>query len=236
MKKTKVRVAWRQCNTRDTVADDHGQAQREVRRVTKIRLITILLRRAVSEIKLKRTDTTLDLSQKAKRAEEKKKKKFQRRGGSGTLIYPRGAGPCTSAISQPRTDHRGRGPATAGRRNLGHTARQNRYLRAAIVRGDIRRCRRRRPPPAVALTPKRRGAQNVRRRIAPQRPSSSGPYRQTAAKMSMFRSKKLDIGCFTNIRIIRDHSKRKAFEAAEPERCLPSSSSSYLKRDGTARH
>ncbi|KAK4229579.1 hypothetical protein QBC38DRAFT_472231 [Podospora fimiseda] len=36
--------------------------------------------------------------------------------------------------------------------------------------------------------------------------------------MSMFRAKKLDIGCFTNIKIIRDHSKRKAFEAAEPER------------------
>lgn len=37
--------------------------------------------------------------------------------------------------------------------------------------------------------------------------------------MSMFRAKKLDLGCFTNIKIIRDHSKRKAFEAAEPERC-----------------
>ncbi|KAK4162037.1 hypothetical protein QBC43DRAFT_322750 [Cladorrhinum sp. PSN259] len=36
--------------------------------------------------------------------------------------------------------------------------------------------------------------------------------------MSMFRAKKLDIGCFTNIKIIRDHSKRKAFEAAEAER------------------
>ena len=61
------------------MAVDHGQAQREDHRVTKIRIITILLRRAVSEIKLKRTDTTLDLSQKAKRAEKKKKK----RGGKG---------------------------------------------------------------------------------------------------------------------------------------------------------
>jgi hypothetical protein len=43
--------------------------------LTKISIITILLRRVVSEIKLKRTDTTLDLSQKAKRAKEKKKKK-----------------------------------------------------------------------------------------------------------------------------------------------------------------
>jgi len=57
------------------VGDDHGQAQREVLRRTKISIITILLRRVVSEIKLKRTDTTLDLSQKAKRAEEEKKKK-----------------------------------------------------------------------------------------------------------------------------------------------------------------
>jgi hypothetical protein len=56
------------------VEDDHGQAQREVLPKTKIRIITILLHRVVSEIKLKRTDTTLDLSQKAKRAKEKKKK------------------------------------------------------------------------------------------------------------------------------------------------------------------
>lgn len=38
--------------------------------------------------------------------------------------------------------------------------------------------------------------------------------------MSMFRAKKLDLGCFLNIKIIRDHSKRKAFEAAEPQRCV----------------
>jgi len=35
-------------------------------------LIIELSRRTISEIKLKRTDTTLDLSQKAKRAEEEK--------------------------------------------------------------------------------------------------------------------------------------------------------------------
>src|SRR6516225_5473312 len=57
-----LRVAWRQCNTRDTVEVNHGQAQREVLPGTKIRIITILLRRAVLAIKLKRTDTTLDLS------------------------------------------------------------------------------------------------------------------------------------------------------------------------------
>jgi len=39
----------------------HGQAQRAILRGTKIGIITILLRRVVSEIKLKRTDTTLDL-------------------------------------------------------------------------------------------------------------------------------------------------------------------------------
>jgi len=72
--KKMFRVAWRQCNTRDTVEDDHGQAQRKVYRGKKISIIKILLRRVVSEIKLKRTDTTLDLSQKAKRAKEKKKK------------------------------------------------------------------------------------------------------------------------------------------------------------------
>jgi small subunit ribosomal protein S14 len=36
--------------------------------------------------------------------------------------------------------------------------------------------------------------------------------------MSMFRAKKLDLGCFINIKTIRDHSKRKAFEAFETQR------------------
>lgn len=36
--------------------------------------------------------------------------------------------------------------------------------------------------------------------------------------MSQFRSKVLDIGCFANIRNIRDHTKRKVFAANEPER------------------
>ena len=46
----------------------------------KIDLIIDVYRSRLSEIKLKRTDTTLDLSQKAKRAEEKKKR---RNGGWG---------------------------------------------------------------------------------------------------------------------------------------------------------
>lgn len=37
-------------------------------------------------------------------------------------------------------------------------------------------------------------------------------------KMGMYRAKKLDIGCFVNIKIIRDHTKRQVFEAYEAER------------------
>ncbi|KFY10809.1 hypothetical protein V492_04842 [Pseudogymnoascus sp. VKM F-4246] len=36
--------------------------------------------------------------------------------------------------------------------------------------------------------------------------------------MSMFRSKKLDIGCFVNIKVIRDHTKRKVFAEHETQR------------------
>ncbi|KAG9523331.1 hypothetical protein KCU61_g1680, partial [Aureobasidium melanogenum] len=36
--------------------------------------------------------------------------------------------------------------------------------------------------------------------------------------MSMFRSKKLDLGGFVNIKVIRDHTKRKVFEQNETER------------------
>ncbi|KAL1303965.1 hypothetical protein AAFC00_000412 [Neodothiora populina] len=36
--------------------------------------------------------------------------------------------------------------------------------------------------------------------------------------MSMFRSKKLDLGGFVNIKVIRDHTKRKVFEQNEQER------------------
>lgn len=38
--------------------------------------------------------------------------------------------------------------------------------------------------------------------------------------MSMFRAKKLDLGCYINIHIIRDHSKRKTYEQFEPQRCV----------------
>lgn len=46
--------------------------------------------------------------------------------------------------------------------------------------------------------------------------------------MSMFRAKKLDLGCFVNIKTIRDHSKRKAFEAFETQRCVSASTFSKL--------
>lgn len=36
--------------------------------------------------------------------------------------------------------------------------------------------------------------------------------------MSQFRSKILDLSCFINNKIIRDHTKRKVFEQNEPER------------------
>lgn len=36
--------------------------------------------------------------------------------------------------------------------------------------------------------------------------------------MSQFRAKRLDLGCFINSKIIRDHTKRKVFEQNEPER------------------
>ncbi|EME38754.1 ribosomal protein S14-like protein [Dothistroma septosporum NZE10] len=36
--------------------------------------------------------------------------------------------------------------------------------------------------------------------------------------MSQFRAKRLDLSCFINSKIIRDHTKRKVFEQHEPER------------------
>jgi hypothetical protein len=49
----------------------------------------------------------------------------------------------------------------------------------------------------------------------------------------MFRAKKFDLGCFTNIKVIRDHSKRKAFAEAEAERCWPISP--FMSSVGTER-
>ena len=43
----------------------------------------------------------------------------------------------------------------------------------------------------------------------------------------MFRSKKLDLGGFVNIKVIRDHTKRKVFEQNETERSV-SDTQAYL--------
>jgi small subunit ribosomal protein S14 len=45
--------------------------------------------------------------------------------------------------------------------------------------------------------------------------------------MSMFRAKKLDLGCFVNVKVIRDHTKRKVFAEHEPERYASPSTSSH---------
>ena len=53
----------------------------------KMRIINVVFLRTLSEIKLKRTDTTLDLSQKAKRAEERKEeKKLEKEEGGRRFI------------------------------------------------------------------------------------------------------------------------------------------------------
>ena len=62
----------------------------------KIRLINVVFLRTLSEIKLKRTDTTLDLSQKAKRAGKEKKKSLKFAGGK-EYLYSSGEGPCVAS-------------------------------------------------------------------------------------------------------------------------------------------
>ena len=94
----RFRVAWRQCDTRDTVVSDHGQAQREAHRVTKISIINNLTHRSVSEIKLIRTDTTLDLSQKAEKLKKKREKKRKWRERRAEYIWGI-VGLCTTAAS-----------------------------------------------------------------------------------------------------------------------------------------
>ena len=36
--------------------------------------------------------------------------------------------------------------------------------------------------------------------------------------MAQFRAKRLDLGCFVNVKVIRDHTKRKVFQGHEVER------------------
>jgi hypothetical protein len=81
------RVTRRQCNTGDTVGRVVCKHRGHAARGPKIRIITIGLSRDLSEIKLKRTDTTLDLSQKAKRAKEKRRKGKQSFLQAGEDLY-----------------------------------------------------------------------------------------------------------------------------------------------------
>ena len=53
----------------------------------KMGIINVVFLRTLSEIKLKRTDTTLDLSQKAKRAKGKKKKRTWKELLAGERLY-----------------------------------------------------------------------------------------------------------------------------------------------------
>lgn len=52
----------------------------------KMRLIKVVFRRKLSEIKLKRTDTTLDLSQLAKRAGKERKEEEETGGGRAFYV------------------------------------------------------------------------------------------------------------------------------------------------------
>lgn len=36
--------------------------------------------------------------------------------------------------------------------------------------------------------------------------------------MAQFRAKRLDLGCYVNVKVIRDHTKRKVFEKFEQQR------------------
>lgn len=51
--------------------------------------------------------------------------------------------------------------------------------------------------------------------------------------MSMFRAKKLDLGCFVKARTIRDHTKRKVFEQFETERYAASPNRTLQQRQST---
>lgn len=48
---------------------------------------------------------------------------------------------------------------------------------------------------------------------------STSQHLDNSPKMSMFRAKTLDLGCFIKSRTIRDHTKRKVFAEHELDRC-----------------
>ena len=65
MMKKRIRVSQKECKVWRHSARDHEQAQRVRRRVAKMKLTIVGLRRAIQRVNVVRTDTTLDLSQKA---------------------------------------------------------------------------------------------------------------------------------------------------------------------------
>ncbi|KAJ5093398.1 hypothetical protein N7456_009259 [Penicillium angulare] len=84
-----------------TLCDQRAQAQRSVAG-SKNENNQSVSRRKLSEIKLKRTDTTLDLSQLAKRAGKEKRKEQKRNGGED--IYTLG-NHASALVSFKRTNH-----------------------------------------------------------------------------------------------------------------------------------
>jgi hypothetical protein len=61
-----VCITGQQCKAPDTVPETHCASTERFNQLDpKMRIINVLFLRTISEIKLKRTDTTLDLSQKA---------------------------------------------------------------------------------------------------------------------------------------------------------------------------
>ena len=59
-------ITGQQCKAPDTVPETHCASTEGFNQLDpKMRIINVLFLRTISEIKLKRTDTTLDLSQKA---------------------------------------------------------------------------------------------------------------------------------------------------------------------------
>jgi hypothetical protein len=61
-----VCITGQQCKAPDTVPETHCASTEGFNQLDpKMRIINVLFLRTISEIKLKRTDTTLDLSQKA---------------------------------------------------------------------------------------------------------------------------------------------------------------------------
>ncbi|KAJ5700641.1 hypothetical protein N7536_003654 [Penicillium majusculum] len=82
------RINWGQCEPSDTVQRAYASTEAKSR-VRKIGLIGVSCRAGLSAIKLIRTGTTLDLSQKAKRSWGKKKKKKRSPGGEPRFIPPR---------------------------------------------------------------------------------------------------------------------------------------------------